>query len=95
MSAAAARPWWGSMLTREEIIGAIRDAEDSLVLSIVATGATLEEFGEALDWLDDQSGWLAGGRARPTSRVAQIVALLEAEASARSPSDDDPHPRTP
>lgn len=68
-------------VTHAEVLAAVRDADDRLVTEIVASGATLAEFGRALAWLNDDDAAHEAGLSPPSGRAAVVLDLLrEAEA---------------
>ncbi|HVI29879.1 hypothetical protein [Hansschlegelia sp.] len=63
-------------MTREDVIGVIGPADDTLVAEIVATDATPQELAEAWAWLNADEALLNEGRPLPTARVAALAELL-------------------
>lgn len=47
-------------------------------MEILATGATKEEFTEAYAWMHNDEALLNAGRALPSGRVGEIIAILQA-----------------
>ena len=65
-------------LTRDDIVGVLKPAEDTVVAQILAMGATKQEFVEAFAWTQNDEALMNTGRSLPSGRVGQIVALLQA-----------------
>ena len=65
-------------LTRDDIVGILKPAEDTVVVQILATGATKEEFAEAYAWMQSDEALMNAGRSLPSGRVGQIVTILQA-----------------
>ena len=65
-------------LTRDDIVGALKPAEDTVVAQILGMGATKEEFAEAYAWTQNDEALMNVGRSLPSGRVGQIVAILQA-----------------
>jgi hypothetical protein len=65
-------------LTRDDIVGILKPAEDTVVVQILATGATKEEFAEAYVWMQSDEALINAGRSLPSGRVGQIVTILQA-----------------
>lgn len=65
-------------LTRDDIVGVLKPAEDTVVAQILAMAATKEEFAEAYAWTQNDEALMNTGRKLPSGRVGQIAALLQA-----------------
>lgn len=65
-------------LRREDIVAVLKPAEDAAVLEILATGATREEFTEAYAWMQNDEALVNAGRALPSGRVGEVIAILQA-----------------
>ena len=65
-------------LTRADIVGILKPAEDTVVVQILATGATKEEFAEAYAWMQNDEALMNAGRSLPSGRIGQIVTILQA-----------------
>jgi hypothetical protein len=65
-------------LTRDDIVGILKPAEDTVVVQILATGATKEEFAETYAWMQSDEALINVGRSLPSGRVGQIVTILQA-----------------
>jgi hypothetical protein len=76
-------------LTHDDVLAAIRDADDHLVLEMVATGASLEEFSQAIAWVSDDEAARAAETSPPSGRVEQLVELLRGADDARAGSAMD------
>lgn len=78
-----------SEIRRQDVLASLRDADDHLIAEIIGTGATLQEFGEALHWLsDDEAAWRPDGP-RPAGRIGQLADLIRAAEDARPPAGRD------
>jgi hypothetical protein len=55
-------------LTRDDIVGILKPAEDTVVVQILATGATKEEFAEAYAWMQNDEALMNAGRSLPSGR---------------------------
>jgi hypothetical protein len=65
-------------LTRDDIVGILKPAEDTVVVQILAMGATKEEFAEAYAWMQNDEALMNAGRSLPSGRVGEIVTILQA-----------------
>jgi hypothetical protein len=63
-------------LRSEDVATELRDADDHLIAEIIATGASLRDFTEALAWINDDDAVLEAGGAPPSGRAGEIVRLL-------------------
>jgi len=68
-------------MTRQEIVSVLGPADDALVADIMATGASPEELREAWAWLHGDEALINEGRPLPGTRVAELIELIEPEAS--------------
>lgn len=64
-------------LTRTEIQTIAGLLDDDLIVQILETGATAEEFVEAFGWFSDSYGMTDAGHHRPTGRVVRLCEILE------------------
>jgi hypothetical protein len=64
-------------LTRDEIIKAVGEIDDTTIAEIIATGATAEELAEAQAWINNDEPLMNAGRPLPSGRVGELVAILE------------------
>jgi hypothetical protein len=71
------------MLTRDDVLASLRDAEDHLVAEIIATGASLEDLTEALAWMSDDEAAFDAGEVTPTGTVGRLIELLKKSDEAR------------
>lgn len=63
-------------VTHDQVVQALGDVPDSRVAAILATGATLEEFEEAVAWAVGESD-VVGELERPlAARVAAVYNIL-------------------
>ena len=65
-------------LTRDDVVGLLKPAEVIVVVQILATGATKEEFAEAYAWMQSGEALMNAGRSLPSGLVGQIVTILQA-----------------
>jgi hypothetical protein len=63
-------------LTREAVIRALGDVDDSLVARVIATGATPEELAEACAWIANDEPMINMGHPLAVGRVAVLVEIL-------------------
>ena len=68
-------------MTRQEIVSVLGPADDALVADIMATGASPQELREAWAWLNGDEALMNEGRPLPETRVAELIELIEPEAS--------------
>jgi hypothetical protein len=64
-------------LTRDDIIKAVGEIDDTTIAEIIATGATAEELAEAQAWINNDEPLMNAGRPLPSGRVGELVAILE------------------
>jgi hypothetical protein len=69
-------------LTRQEVVSVLGPSDGSLIVELLATGATPEELAQAWAWVTNDEAMMNDGHALPTGRAAELVALL-------SPEDED------
>jgi hypothetical protein len=72
-------------ITREDVIGAISQADDVTIAEIIGTGATVEELAEAKAWIANDEPLINAGRPLPTGRVRELVDIL----SELEPAEDE------
>lgn len=65
-------------LRRDDIVSVLKPAKDTAVMEILATGATREEFTEAYAWMQNDEALLNAGRALPSGRIGEVIAILQA-----------------
>ncbi|MGN6772989.1 MAG: hypothetical protein ACTHJQ_24545 [Rhizobiaceae bacterium] len=68
-------------MTRQEIVSVLGPADDALVADIMATGASPEELRETWAWLHGDEALINEGQPLPGTRVAELIELIEPEAS--------------
>jgi hypothetical protein len=68
-------------MTHQEIVSVLGPADETLVAEIMATGASLQELGEAWAWLNGHEALMNEGRPLPETIVADLIALIEPEAA--------------
>lgn len=69
------------VLTRDMIVSTLGPMDDLKIASILETGATVEEFEEAVAWAEGQDDVMGKDLHRPLSGpVAAVYDLLTAEA---------------
>ena len=64
-------------LIGDDIKAALGEADDLTVLEILRTGATSEEFAEALAWFTNDEPLLNVGKPLATGRVGHLVEIFE------------------
>ena len=65
-------------MTRDDVFHIVGPAvDDSVILEIVATGATREELEEAMAWLYADDAMTREAHHRPHGVVAQLCEILE------------------
>lgn len=78
-------------LTREEILRALGDADDTTIAALVGLGVTSEELREAQAWLTNDEPLVSTGRSLPSGRVgelADLLARLEEEKPGPGPGEE-------
>ena len=76
-----------STATYNDVIDLVGDVDDLLVERILETGASSAEVAQALDDLEDESGFAVESRSEGSPRIAAVRAIL-VEAFDRE--DEDP-----
>ena len=74
----------GPSLTRDAVLKAVGEVDDSIVAGLVGMGVTSEELAEACAWVVSDEALVNSGKPLPSGRVGQVVELLstiDAEAS--------------
>jgi len=61
----------------QDITAVLGPVDEALIAEISQTGASPEELAEAWAWLNADEALINEGRALPSGRVAELVALLE------------------
>jgi hypothetical protein len=64
-------------LTRNEVIAALGEVDDDLIVQIIGTGATEAELMEAYAWLRSDEALVNEGRPLPSGRVGALVEILQ------------------
>jgi hypothetical protein len=64
-------------LSRDDVIAALGETDDLTVVEILRSGATTEEFAEALAWLANNEPLMNIGKPLATGRVGRVVEILE------------------
>ena len=64
-------------ITRDDVIRVIGSVDDMLIAQIVGLGATPDELMEAYAWLSNDEAMMNSGRPLASSRVGQLIAILE------------------
>ncbi len=67
-----------TVLTRDAVVAALGSIDDTVVVEILATGASAEEFTQARAWLANDEAFLNAGDRLADGRVARLIDLLEA-----------------
>jgi hypothetical protein len=74
-------------LTRDTIVAQLRNADDRLVVELIATGANVKDLSTALAWLSDNDAAVRAGVDPPIGRAGEIMAILrKAEEATEAPS---------
>ena len=63
-------------LSREDVIKAIRGADDVTIAQIIGTGATIEELAEAQAWLANDEPLINELRPLAHGRIRELVDIL-------------------
>jgi hypothetical protein len=71
---------------RDELTELLGDVDELIIERILETGATVDEVGEALSYVEDEQGLGEGQRAPSSSRVVEVRAIL---ADLFQPEDDE------
>ena len=74
------------ILTREAVRAVLGPVDDTLVIEILKTGASLEELVEAHAWMTNDETAMNIGKPLASGRVDQLIGLLEAEEDEEVPS---------
>ena len=69
-------------VTRTEVISVLGPSDETLIMDVLATGATREELAQAWAWVTNEEALMNDGHALPSGRAAELVALL-------APEDED------
>jgi hypothetical protein len=64
------------LLTRDEIIKALGEFDDSVVADLVSMGVTAEELAQARAWVENNEVLVNSGKPLPSGRVGELVELL-------------------
>jgi hypothetical protein len=71
------------MLTQDDVLASLRDADDHLVAEIIAMGASLEDLTEALAWMSDDEAAFDAGEVTLTGTVGRLIEFLKKSDEAR------------
>lgn len=63
-------------LTRDDVVGLLKPAEVIVVVQILATGATKEEFAEAYAWMQSDEALMNAGRSLPSGRPSNSLTVV-------------------
>lgn len=66
-------------MTREDVIHVLGPVDESLIVEILATGASREELEEAFAWLNADDVLGRQLHRQPAGKVAELCVILEAE----------------
>lgn len=66
-----------AVLTRKDVTGITGELDDDLIARIIASGATLDEVGQAHGWFIDSYAMGRTRHHRPTGKVAEVCEILE------------------
>lgn len=72
-------------ITRDDVIKAVGAVDDTTIAQIIGTGATGDEFAEALAWNGNDELMMKSGRPPATGRVRELTDIL----AELEPNDDD------
>jgi hypothetical protein len=75
-------------LTRDAVVAALGSVDDALVVQILSTGASAEEFNQAVAWLTNDEAFINAGDPLAAGRVASVADLLEAAEEDSLPDAD-------
>lgn len=64
-------------LNRDDITAELGEVDDLTVIEILRTGATVEEFAEALAWFTNNEPLMNIGKPLAAGRVGRLVDILE------------------
>lgn len=64
-------------LTRDDIVGALGETDDAIVIAIIGTGATASDLAEARAWMVNDEPLMNSGRPLASGRVGQLVEILQ------------------
>lgn len=64
-------------LTRDDVVRIIGPADDRTIAQAIGTGATPDELAEAWAWVVNDEALVNAGRPLATSRVSQLIEILE------------------
>jgi hypothetical protein len=65
--------------TRKDVIATLGPLDDTIVVEIIATGATVEELAQARAWLTNDEALINSGKPLPSGRVADIIEIVAAQ----------------
>jgi len=68
-------------MSRKEVISVLGPVDKAITAEIISTGASLQELREAWAWLNGDEALMNEGRPLPGTRVAELIELIEPEAS--------------
>ena len=66
-------------MTREDVIRVLGPVDESLIVEVLATGASMEELQEAFAWLNADDVLGPQLRRQPAGKVAELCEILERE----------------
>lgn len=64
-------------MTRENVIHVLGPVDETLIVEILATGASMEELEEAFVWLNADDVLARQLHRQPTGKVAELCEILE------------------
>ena len=70
------------IVTRTEVVSVLGPSDETLIMDVLATGATHEELAQAWAWVTNDEALMNDGHSLPSGRTAELVALL-------APEDED------
>lgn len=66
-------------MTREDVIHVLGPVDETLIVEILATGASTEELEEAFAWLNADDALGRQLHRQPTGKIAELCEILERE----------------
>lgn len=66
-------------MTREDVVHVLGPVDETLIVEILATGASIEELEEAFAWLNADDVLGRQLHRQPTGKVAELCEILERE----------------
>lgn len=64
-------------MTRDDILGVIGPADETVLAQIVEIEPTPAELAQAQAWIANDEAWINEGRPIPSGRVGQLIDILQ------------------